>query len=131
MPDIITLPGLSSMVAVARHAVRVLLEGYPCADDAILIVSELCTNAIRHTKSSDAGGAFQVSVEAKRGLVRIEVTDDGSPRGFSGIAPVCDLEEYGRGLEIVEVLSTRWGHDKGFGYATVWAEIEDEAEHGP
>lgn len=123
MPETVTLPGRPDMVAIARAAVRALLAGYPCLDDAELIACEFCTNSVRHSKSGQAGASFQVSVDAKPGYVRIEVTDDGPRHGFHQLAPAGELDEYGRGLEIVDNLATRWGHDCGAGYATRWAEL--------
>ncbi|HZP51583.1 ATP-binding protein [Actinocrinis sp.] len=75
----ITLPGFSCMVAVARLAVRALLPGNPRAEDAELIVSELATNAIRH--STSRGGQFELAVDLAPGRIRIEVKD-GGPFGY-------------------------------------------------
>ncbi|HZU59063.1 MAG TPA: ATP-binding protein [Actinocrinis sp.] len=75
----ITLPGFSCMVAAARLAVRALLPGNPRAEDAELIVSELATNAIRH--STSRGGQFELSVDLAPGRIRIEVKD-GGPFGY-------------------------------------------------
>lgn len=75
----ITLPGFSCMVAVARVAVRALLPGNPRVDDAELIVSELATNAVRH--STSRGGQFELVLDLTPGRVRIEVKD-GGPFGY-------------------------------------------------
>jgi anti-sigma regulatory factor (Ser/Thr protein kinase) len=40
-------PGEPEQVAHARHDVARYLDGHPLTDDAVLIVSELATNAIR------------------------------------------------------------------------------------
>ncbi|WP_236068150.1 ATP-binding protein, partial [Streptomyces brasiliscabiei] len=41
-------PGLPDQVAEARHFVAALLQERGVADDAVLVVSELATNAVRH-----------------------------------------------------------------------------------
>jgi anti-sigma regulatory factor (Ser/Thr protein kinase) len=124
MPETVTLPGRPDMVAIARAATRALLAGYPCAQDAELIVSEAATNSVRYSRSSEPAGTFQISIDAKPGLVRLEITDDGPTHGLLQFPTGEDLPECGRGLLIVDYLATRWGHDRGHGYAAIWAEIE-------
>ncbi|MFI6522620.1 ATP-binding protein [Spirillospora sp. NPDC050679] len=77
-----TLPGRPRTVADARRfAAQALAQvpGLPAGtcDDAVTCVSELATNAVRHT----AGRPYQVSVEADLahdpGRVRVEVADGG------------------------------------------------------
>lgn len=127
MPETVTLPGRPDMIAVARMATRALLDGYPCVEDAELIVSEGCTNSVRYSRSSEPEGAVQIIIDAKPGLVRIEITDDGPKFGLPDLPPASELAESGHGLVIVDRLATRWGHDRGAGYATLWAEIEYQA----
>lgn len=127
MPEF-TLPGLPSMVPIARRATRLLLDSCPCADDAELIVAEAVTNSVRHSRSCEPHGAVLVSIDARPGLVRIEITDDGQLHGF-GIEPTKEeLAESGRGLTIVDALTGgRWGQKTGANYRLTWAEIEYQA----
>ena len=66
------------------------------------MVSELATNCIRHTTTS-----FTVEAEWAGPTIRVDVTDDG------GGAPVMQPPDPGnlggRGLRIVDALSTDWG----------------------
>ena len=55
-----------------------MLPGFPAADDAILLISELATNACLYSASGDLGGAFTVRIERFGGHVRVEVEDQGS-----------------------------------------------------
>jgi anti-sigma regulatory factor (Ser/Thr protein kinase) len=100
--------GLPAQVAVAREFVRRVLGPVPVADEVALLVSELCTNALRHTASGH-GGSFVVVVQPRSGSVRVEVRDEGS-----GPAPsphsIDVLTEDGRGLGLVELIADNWGY---------------------
>lgn len=122
MPEI-TLPGLPAMVQAARRGVRALLEetGCPRIEDAELIVSELASNAVLHSRSAGVDGSFTVSVEAKAGWVRLEVADAGPPEDQMRERPD---DEHRRGLLIVDALADRWGHRRPSGERAVfWAEL--------
>ncbi len=100
-------PGRDDQVSCARAFVRGVLDGCPQLDSAVLLTSELCTNALQHSESGN-GGTFEVTVLYLPGALRIEVRDEGSagmpfPHGFD------DHSENGRGLEIVACLADRWG----------------------
>jgi serine/threonine-protein kinase RsbW len=72
----VTVAGRAERARVARvFAVGVLGPGHPCGDDAALLVSELFSNSVRHSRSGAAGGTVTVTVSAGDGLVRVEVTD--------------------------------------------------------
>lgn len=120
MPEL-ALPGLASMVPVARHAVRELLACSPRVDDAELIVSEYAGNAVLHTRSADGGGRIRIVVECKPGWARLEVYDDGAlpaRRGAQGDG------ENGRGLLLVSCVADRWGHDSTPVGSCMWAEVD-------
>jgi anti-sigma regulatory factor (Ser/Thr protein kinase) len=86
-----------------------------------MVVSELFTNAVRHTTSE----RITCGLSFTRGIVRVEVTDQGSfltePQQR---APGLD-EEGGRGLLLVGALTASWGvHSGEAGRGrTVWAEL--------
>ena len=71
-------PGLPSQVGAARRFVSTLLEGSPLRDDAVVVVSELFTNALQHSDSGRPGGLVVVQVSRWLLGVRIAVTDQGS-----------------------------------------------------
>lgn len=73
-----TYPGRPASVRAARRLVRGVLAGSPLVDDLELIVSELATNAIRHTPSGWDGGMFTITIRYGPGMARIEVEDDGN-----------------------------------------------------
>ena len=73
-------PGTADQVRRARSAVAAALDCYPLADEAVLCVSELVTNAIRHSASGWPGGTFTVGAEIWPGRsVHVEVHDQGGP----------------------------------------------------
>ncbi len=71
-------PGTPGQVGEARRFVAHLLEGSPFYDDAVVVLSELFTNAVLHTTSGQPGGLVIVQVTRWRHGVRIAVTDQGS-----------------------------------------------------
>lgn len=72
-------PGRPDQVTCAREFVRQVLGSAPVAEDAVLLVSELSTNAVLHTASGD-GGYFEVAVHISTARARIEVRDQGTGR---------------------------------------------------
>jgi serine/threonine-protein kinase RsbW len=90
--------------------------------DAQLVVSELVTNAVRHSGVC-AGGAVVLRVELAGTMVRVEVTDPGGGDVIAPRAP--DLEHGGGfGLHVVRALSERWGLEQvAAGGTRVWAQL--------
>ncbi|MGI8448217.1 MAG: helix-turn-helix domain-containing protein [Streptosporangiaceae bacterium] len=109
-------PGHPDQVAKARRFLRAHSGFCPLLDEAVLLTSELCTNAVRHSASGN-GGFFEVAVHRGPDSLRVEVRDDGSEaapteRDFD------ELAENGRGLEIVALVATRWGQSSDeFGHS--------------
>jgi anti-sigma regulatory factor (Ser/Thr protein kinase) len=123
MPEIVTLalPGVPSEVAFVRACARYRLRGSPRLDDAVTILSELTTNAVRHSVAREDGGSFEVVFELEAGHVRLEVVDGGAAEPMR-VSPQ-EADEYGRGWEIVAALADKWGHEKVDGRSTYWAEL--------
>ena len=71
-----TFPGLPEEIHKARRFIRQCLDGSPVAADAGLIVSELATNALRHTASGSPAG--DSNVQARQ--IRLQSTLMGGPR---------------------------------------------------
>jgi anti-sigma regulatory factor (Ser/Thr protein kinase) len=120
----ITLPGTERSVAESRGFVRKTLgHRHPTLDGVVLSVSELATNAVRHTPSG-AGGRFTITLAAMDHRIRAEVTNDGA----TGSDPRLESEpgtgaEHGRGLLLVQAIADRWGVTRHTGRTTVWAEF--------
>ena len=117
-----TFPGRSDQVAAARQFIRDALAECPGAADVVLLTSELAANAILHSASGD-GGSFGVALHQVPALVRVEVTDGGSPAGPT-VEARGRLRPSGRGLLLVEELAARWGYRGGPSGRVVWFELE-------
>lgn len=113
--------GRSDQVAAARSFVRQALGLVPVLDEAVLLTSELCTNALQHT-SSGSGGTFTVTVVREIGRARVEIRDDGSSLDPVN-QPAAAASERGRGLGLVEALADRWGYRGSQFGRTVYFEI--------
>ncbi|MFG2298695.1 ATP-binding protein [Streptomyces sp. NPDC048603] len=111
----------------ARRFAAANLDAWGCADlkdDAVLICSELTTNAVLHGRA--VPGAEDESVRLRlrwqpSGVLVIEVEDDSpdspAPRESGALA------ESGRGIGLVAVLADRWAYGPGGGGRgkRVWA----------
>ena len=116
-------PARPDQVSHARQYLAQLLEGCPVADDAVLCLSELASNAVVHSRSREPGGCFTVHAQLDNNRVRVEVCDQGG-RWQSPVRTGED-EQNGRGLLIVGQLAARWGcegHSQS-GWS-VWFELD-------
>ena len=109
-------PAIPLSVRAARHfTTRALTDSPADTTSAVeLMVSELATNAIEHVMTS-----FFLTIHTTPQEIRIEVTDYGA--GTPAIRPAGADALRGRGLQIVDMLSTHWGVTRTSDAAkTVW-----------
>jgi serine/threonine-protein kinase RsbW len=125
--DVFALPAHGTSVAAARNRVGELLRqwgvGDVVHDDVALVISELFTNALVHTDSTEITCRLQTTAET----VYLAITDQGlGPTGPRVREP--DAES-GRGLLLVNALAELWGVSNEHGRGrTVWAILPwDEA----
>ncbi|GAC1383539.1 MAG: hypothetical protein NVSMB4_11470 [Acidimicrobiales bacterium] len=86
-------------------------------EDAVLLTSEVVTNALLHGRSE-----CRVTIDVDRRQVRVEVHDANSGRPVRRRAASGD--ESGRGLELLEALAQRWGSEVVDGDGKfVWFEL--------
>ncbi|MEE4541634.1 ATP-binding protein [Streptomyces sp. V4-01] len=91
------------------------------ADSAVLVLSELLTNAVRHAHVP-AGREIETRFRLTGDRVRIEVHDSSDEKPVRGMADVDSLD--GRGLWLVDTLSGSWGVTARDGVGkVVWAEF--------
>ncbi len=103
----------------ARDWLRGFLAGRVSAtltDDALLVLSELTTNALRHGL-----GEAIVRATLDDGMLQLSVTDSGDE--LPALQPVDPTRVGGLGLRIVDELSAAWGVAPFPGGKTVWATL--------
>ena len=109
----------------ARTVVAQFLGERVVASDlysARLLVSELVTNSLRHS-GGPAGDQVVVSVALKPDSVRIGVQDSGLDAVIA-VRPLDVQTGAGLGLNLVRMLSERWGVERLAGGGTqVWAQL--------
>jgi anti-sigma regulatory factor (Ser/Thr protein kinase) len=115
--------GHAEQVAAARRFVAsAIRDSGPARDVSRLLVSEAATNALLHSASGD-GGTFAVEYAISDHLLRVEVHDSGGPTGPR--RRVHDIESMtGRGLDLFDALSDRWGVAGTPDGWTVWFELD-------
>lgn len=104
----------------ARRFVRRQTAGYPehLVEASVLLVSELVTNAVVHARS-----ASQVDVRPLGcGGVHIEVSDACPlpPR----VQLPSETASSGRGVSLMEAVSSRWGFRSRPNGKTIWFDVE-------
>ncbi len=117
-----TFPVDERSVGEARRHARESLGRWDIddvADDVVLLVSELMTNALTH-----AGTPATLSLRVDESGVRVEV-EDQHPDLRLPVAgrPGDDRAEFGRGLVITATLASTWGVDYREGSKRVWATL--------
>jgi anti-sigma regulatory factor (Ser/Thr protein kinase) len=119
-----SFPAIPQSVHAARRFATEALTGNSASDlEAIeLMVSELATNCIRHERAS-----FHITILRQGAEIRIEVTDSGA--GTPAMRSPGPDEPSGRGLQIVDMLSERWGVEpEEPSGKTVWFELLGTAD---
>ncbi|MCF4139232.1 ATP-binding protein [Streptomyces sp. Tue 6430] len=119
-------------VGEARHRMRDQLRtggvSEAVIDDAVLILSELLSNACKHGRplgdalagDGDVRAAWRVD---PAGRLVVEVTDGGGPTRPAPATPSVTAHG-GRGLNIITALADDWGvRDDARGEVTVWVVV--------
>ncbi len=117
-----TLPAAGHAPGYARQATREVLASRHVTqveETAVLLVSELVTNAVRH--ASTGGSMLVLRLEAAGTSLRIEV-HDADPQWPRPVIPG-GLDESGFGFVIVDALATKWGVSSTATGKAVWAEL--------
>ena len=99
------------------------LRGGSARDVTRLLVGEAATNAVLHSGSGVDGGTFAVEYLISDDRLRVEVHDGGGPAGPRRRIHLLESVT-GRGLDLFEALSDRWGVDGGPQGWTVWFELD-------
>ncbi|GAB3493887.1 ATP-binding protein [Nocardiopsis coralliicola] len=135
-------PGEPGSVAEARIFVRSTLGlcpalGADLLDAAELLVSEIASNAVRHTRSGEDGGRFGVEVWLRDGRATVAVHDEGPRETGARTRPrVHPLSadaaaEGGRGLALVEAIAQEWSTYSAAGGRAVVFSVAPGGAGGP
>lgn len=120
------LPHIPEAVSVVRRRVRTVLADWNLspdrAEDALLVISELITNAVVHALPPAVLRLSRAGADG-RGALRVEVTDAGPPAADGRPAAGPCPGEHGRGLDIVTALAAECGTRVHPGGITWWAEL--------
>ncbi|MFH9474888.1 ATP-binding protein [Streptomyces anulatus] len=115
-----------SIPVVRRFARKALVE-WECekrADDVLLCVTELATNALRHGVPPGRGFKVHIYLERIENVLRVELHDSGDGE----VCPAGDLpgadDEGGRGLLLVAALADKWGVGERNPGKIVWCEFD-------
>jgi hypothetical protein len=134
--DQVYLAALVTSAACSRLFVRRVCSSWQFDDERTgiveLLVSELASNAIQASGAAEARLVGEPA-SGERKLIGIRLLEfqaslvievwDASPKPPVLLAPTAALE-HGRGLQLVDALSTRWGHyEASMGGKVVWCEI--------
>jgi anti-sigma regulatory factor (Ser/Thr protein kinase) len=117
------LPVTARAAGLARLATRAVLGSWQLpllSDAAVLLVSELVTNAVLHARHED--GTLLLRLELSGDLLRIEVHDT-DPR-CPELGDPGELDESGFGLVLVATLAAKWGTTGTSDGKVVWAELD-------
>lgn len=120
------LPKAPQAPGLARRELRRALAEWGITeriDDAMLVVSELATNAVRY-------GAEPIELHATfADQTLVIAVQDGHPSDLPYPKVLTETEPNGRGMHLVSAASSRWGWDRTDASKVVWAEIVLTAEH--
>ncbi|MCW3020072.1 MAG: putative sensor protein [Solirubrobacterales bacterium] len=108
-------------MTAARGFVRETLreQAQEVVDAAELMACELATNCVQHAQTD-----FELAIQDERGEIRLEVSDAG--HGRPTLRSPTPLEPSGRGLRIVQALSSAWGIVPGEEGTRVWFTLSSQ-----
>ena len=103
----LTLPACGLPVRLARQVTREVLAAWGLAhveETAVLLVSELVTNAVRHAMSTDA-----ITLELEVVQTRLRIEAYRCRPGLAMPRTTGEFDESGFGFALVDCLAGKWG----------------------
>ena len=131
-------PGALLTPSAVRRWCTSRVDSWPLErrEDIALVVSELVTNSVKHSRSGVPGGTVTITTVRREDALTVRVLDEGPPEGAPALPTMREpdpIEGTGRGLRLVDSFATRWGacrHPDGT--TEVWARFERlEKAHRP
>ena len=119
----LALPANGRAAGLARQVTRDALSAWHLAhleETAVLLVSELVTNVLRHASTRRLGMALFLAPEGASLLIEVHDGDAREPRpripgGF---------DESGFGFVLIEALAGKWGVRQTATGKAVWVELD-------
>ncbi|HZG89374.1 MAG TPA: ATP-binding protein [Pseudonocardia sp.] len=115
----VDLPATPASVSAARRVAHHLLTGWsaePFCDDALLLLTELVSNVVRHVTGR---APLRLELSLTGLVLYVAVLDTSTTPPVPG-APTGDG---GYGLQLVDALSDSWGTQDHPGGKRVWFEL--------
>jgi anti-sigma regulatory factor (Ser/Thr protein kinase) len=111
-------PADTATVVLVRHLVRELLEPLDrdTVEDCVLLVSEVATNVVQHART-----VYEVRVLQEGAWARIEVADCSEV--LPAVRVLAEDADRGRGLLLLQRLSSAWGVEERPTGKCVWFEV--------
>jgi anti-sigma regulatory factor (Ser/Thr protein kinase) len=120
-PRELVLPADATAPGRARLFLRAATQEWGIDDDlvqdAAMVITELVANAVDHARSEST-----LSVAVKRGTLCVAVRD-ARPGPVPRPGPIDPTAPRGRGLQMVDALTSAWGVKQHAGGKTVWAVV--------
>ncbi|GGO98877.1 ATP-binding protein [Wenjunlia tyrosinilytica] len=124
-PTSFSTPPVDRAVPICRRLARAWLDAEQVHDEGaryltLLVLSELLTNAIRHSESTRITGSLWKS----GGLVLVEVRDQARTSSVPRLNSADRDADHGRGLALIAESVQGWGTQFGTdGSCAVWAAV--------
>jgi anti-sigma regulatory factor (Ser/Thr protein kinase) len=119
----LTLPATGRAAGLARQATRDTLVAWQLAyleETAVLLVSELVTNVVRHARSQALGMALRLEPAGASLVIEVHDGDPHEPRPrMPG-----RFDESGFGFVLIEALAGKWGVRQTATGKAVWVELD-------
>ena len=119
----LTLPATGHAAGLARQATRDTLVAWQLAyleETAVLLVSELVTNVVRHARSDALGMALRLEPAGASLVIEVHDGDPHEPRPrMPG-----RFDESGFGFVLIEALAGKWGVRQTATGKAVWVELD-------
>ncbi len=119
----VTLPATGRAAGLARQATRDALAVWQVAhleETAVLLVSELVGNVLRHARTRVLAMALCLDLEATSLLIEVHDADPHEPRPRTPAT----LDESGFGFVLIEALAGKWGVRQTEIGKAVWVELD-------
>jgi anti-sigma regulatory factor (Ser/Thr protein kinase) len=125
----LTLPATGRAPLLARQATRDALLSWQLAhleETALLLVSELVTNVVRHACSRALAMALRLEPEGASLLIEVHDSDPHEPRPRmpGGPGGLGGPGESGFGFVLIEALAGKWGVRQTATGKAVWVELD-------